>query len=98
MTTSKLRHRRLSRHIGTTEEDEGDLLLSFPMGGSCGSCRPLRPDMGVLVGLVCTDPLRGCALHDRESDGHGGERQVRAPPDGRGLGDAGPGHVAPTSQ
>lgn len=86
MTTSTLRYRQRRRHIGTTEDDKGDLLLSFPMGGSCGSCRPLRPDMGVLVGLVCTDPLRGCALQDRESDGHGGERQVRAPPDGGGWG------------
>lgn len=77
----KIRH-QLSHYIYTTEEDKGALLLSFPMGGSCGSCRPLRPDMGVLVGLVCTDPLRGCALHDRKSDGHSGEKQVRAPPDG----------------
>lgn len=42
------------------------LLLSFPIGGNCGSCRPLLPDMGVLVGLVCTEPLRGCALHDKQ--------------------------------
>lgn len=60
------RRHQLSRYVYTTEEDQCDLLLSFPVGGSCGSCRPLRPDMGVLVGLVCTDPLRGCALHDRE--------------------------------
>lgn len=36
------------------------------MGGSCGSCRPLLPDMGVVVGLVCTEPLRGCALRDKQ--------------------------------
>lgn len=52
-----------SRH---TKGKKRDLLLSFPMGGSCGSCRPLRPDMGVLVGLVCTEPLRGCALRDKQ--------------------------------
>lgn len=91
----KIRHHQLSHDIYTTEEDKGDSLLSFPMGGSCGSWRPLRPDMGVLVGLVCTDPLRGCALRDRKSDGHSGEKQVRAPPDGGCT--VGPGHVAPAS-
>lgn len=40
-----------------------DLLLSSdPFDGSCGSCRPLLLFMGVPVGLVWTDPLRGCAL------------------------------------
>lgn len=41
-----------------------DLLLSFPVDGSWGSCRPRLWDMGVLFGLVWTDPLRGCALYD----------------------------------
>lgn len=52
------------------------------MGGSCGSCRPRRPDMGVLVGLVCTDPLRGCALRDKKGGRQSDENQLRAPSDG----------------
>lgn len=38
------------------------LLSSVPFGGSCGSCRPLLLFTGVPVGLVWTDPPRGCAL------------------------------------
>lgn len=41
------------------------LLSIDPFGGTCGSCRPLRLDTGVLVGLVWTDPVRGFALRDR---------------------------------
>lgn len=43
------------------------LLSIDPFGGTCGSCRPLRLDTGVLVGLVWTDPVRGFALWDRRS-------------------------------
>ncbi len=41
------------------------LLSIEPFGGTCGSCRPLRLDTGVLVGLVWTDPVRMFALRDR---------------------------------
>lgn len=47
------------------------------------------------MGLVCTDPLRGCALHDKKSGGQSGEKQLGR---GRLMEDAEPGHVTPTSQ
>lgn len=49
---------------------ENLLLPLVPVGGSCGSCRPpLLSDMGVLVGLVWADPLRGFALRGEAQSG-----------------------------
>lgn len=45
------------------DKKQSDILLSgAPLGGTIGSWRPLRPQIGVPDGLVCADPPRGFVL------------------------------------